>query len=106
DDALEDLVVHDARHPPRALRPHLVPDDVAVITYRLGGEADRLVEQRLMAVIGEDQRKSLAERRSDSRRAETGAHDFVHQLSHVFVGERLERPGVTAGDLERDDPAL
>src|SRR2546430_12636324 len=63
----------DARHPPRALRPHLVSDHVAVVAYRFGSEADRLVEQRLMAVIGEDQRKRLAERRGGTRQPRRSA---------------------------------
>src|SRR2546430_14043634 len=72
----------------RSLRPHLVPDHVPVVAYGLGGEADRLIEQRLMAVVGEDQREGLAERRRDARRAEPGAHDFVDQRSEERrVGE-------------------
>jgi hypothetical protein len=78
DDALEDLIVHDAGHPPGALRPHLVPDHVPVVAHRLRGEADGLIEQRLMAIVGEDQRQGLAERRRDARpRSRALARRFI-----------------------------
>src|SRR5204862_467083 len=106
DDALEDLVVHDPGHPPGALRPHLVANHVPVVAHRLRGEPDGLIEQRLMAIVGEDEREGLAERGRDARRAEPGAHNFVDQHPHVLVGERLEGLRETARDLASDAPAV
>ena len=63
DDALIEEVVHDPGDPPRALRAHLLPDQLAVVVHRLGGEPHRLVQQLLVPVPGEDELQRLTKRR-------------------------------------------
>ena len=106
DDPPVDLVVHDARHPPGALRPYPLPDQLAVVEDGFGGEPRGHVQQLLLAVAREHHRESLAECRRHSRCAEPGAHHLAHERLHVFVGQRLERLGEPGRDLLRDAAAV
>ena len=54
DDPLVDLLIHDARDPPRALGTHLVPDQLVVVVHRLCREPDGFAQQLLMP-IGHEQ---------------------------------------------------
>jgi len=59
-----------------------------------------------MALVGQDQRQRLAERRRDARRAEPGAHHLMHQRPRLFVRQRLDGLGETGRDLARDATAV
>ena len=90
DDALIDLLVDDARHPPGALGSHLVADQLPVVRDGLGREPHRLTQEILVPAAGDDERQRPAQRRGDADGVEPLAHARLDHRPEIVVGQTLE----------------
>ena len=51
-DLVAHATVHRARHPPWTLRLHLLADHRFILVQELGGQTQRIIQQRLMTPAG------------------------------------------------------
>src|SRR4051812_3174888 len=87
-DATQDLlvnpVVRHLGHPPGALLPNAVPDQLFVLSHQTGEPMDDAVEQLLMPVIHRQQCQSLGQDRRDGYAPEWLDDAAVDQRMYVL----------------------